>query len=175
MKIPIRASAAMAPITTPAMRPAEVSESELDGDSGRGVAEDEEASPSEEVTEAALRVDEEVNSPMFVIVMDPFSSPTALVAVTLTAILVGSTGVGKAFTTPPATLSITAVGTVTPLLDKIDDTSPTILDKKSPICRFRRACSFWTLSRTTLPAARHVLWACPSVTVRSAWSHGPGA
>ncbi|EMD85146.1 hypothetical protein COCC4DRAFT_153447 [Bipolaris maydis ATCC 48331] len=158
MKIPIRASAAMAPITTPAMRPAEVSESELDGDS-----------------EAALRVDEEVNSPMFVIVMDPFSSPTALVAVTLTAILVGSTGVGKAFTTPPATLSITAVGTVTPLLDKIDDTSPTILDKKSPICRFRRACSFWTLSRTTLPAARHVLWACPSVTVRSAWSHGPGA
>ncbi|EUC33025.1 hypothetical protein COCCADRAFT_97218 [Bipolaris zeicola 26-R-13] len=125
MKIPIRARAAMAPTTTPAMRPAEGPEFEFDGDG-----------------EVAPLVDEEVEVPISVTVMDPFSSPTALVAVILAAILVGSTGVGKAFTTPPATLSITAVGTVTPLLDRIDDTSPTILDKKSPICRFRRACSF---------------------------------
>lgn len=142
MKIPIRARAAMAPTTTPAMRPAEGPEFEFDGDGGGEVAEDEEAGPSEDDAEVAPLVDEEVEVPISVTVMDPFSSPTALVAVILAAILVGSTGVGKAFTTPPATLSITAVGTVTPLLDRIDDTSPTILDKKSPICRFRRACSF---------------------------------
>lgn len=173
MKIPIRARAAIALTTTPAMRPAEGPESGFDGDGSREMTEDEEAGPSEEDAETALQVDEEVEVPIFVIVMVPFSSPAALIAVNMAAILVRSTGVGKAFTTPPATLSITVVGTVTPLLDRIDDTSPTILDKKLPICRFRCACSFRTSSTATLPASRQVLWASPCVMARSAWAHGP--
>ncbi|EUC44223.1 hypothetical protein COCMIDRAFT_98664 [Bipolaris oryzae ATCC 44560] len=167
MKIPPRARAAIAPTATPAMRPAESPESGFDGDGGREMVEDEEAGPSEEDAEAALLFDEEVEVPVCAIVVDLYSSPTVLVAVILAAILVGSTGVGKAFIAPPATLSITAVRTITPLLDRINDTSPTILDKKSPICRFRRACSFWTSSTVTLPAARQVLRAFSSMMARS--------
>ncbi|KAI0580428.1 hypothetical protein TUN199_07580 [Pyrenophora tritici-repentis] len=84
-------------------------------------------------------------------------------AVTSAAILVASTDppVGNAPSTLPATLSITAVGTVTPLLDNTDDTSPTILDIKLPICL--RCCSWTrrTRSAVTLPAARQ----CSSVVI----------
>ena len=43
-------------------------------------------------------------------------------------------GVGKPLTTLPATDSMIEVGTETPLLDSTAVTSPTMLDKRSPIC-----------------------------------------
>jgi hypothetical protein len=43
-------------------------------------------------------------------------------------------GVGKPFTTLPATDSMIDVGIETPLLDSTAVTSPTMLDKRSPIC-----------------------------------------
>ena len=86
------------------------------------------------MVEAAPAVDDAsvVVGPVLLAVL--LASSVALVAVISAAMLVGFAGVGKAFTTLPATLSMTAVGTVTPLLDSTDETSPTMLDNKSPIC-----------------------------------------
>ncbi|KAI1536370.1 Fungal-trans multi-domain protein [Pyrenophora tritici-repentis] len=135
MKIPIKANAAIPPTTTPAMSPVDGPELDFDEDAGFATA----------VDELNLCV-------VFGVLSEDDANPVAaelvttvllLDAVTSAAILVASTDppVGNAPSTLPATLSITAVGTVTPLLDNTDDTSPTILDIKLPICL--RCCS-WT-------------------------------
>jgi hypothetical protein len=173
MKIPISASAAMAPTTTPAIRPGEGFESECSGDAAATFVDVEEADSCDDDPDAVPLVDEGL--PVSVLTIELSSPPTALVAVIAAAILVGFAGVGNAFTTPPATLSITAVGTVTPLLDSTDETSPTMLDKRSPICLFWRKCSFPTLSASTLPAARQMSFVLRSVDARSVCAHGPEA
>lgn len=134
MKIPINASAAIPPTTTPAMSPVDGPEFDFD---------------DEEFPTAAALVDiDELGPCVGVVLPDDDDDPAAAEVVTTTllllpldavisaAILVASAdcAVGSAPTTLPATLSITAVGTVTPLLDSTDDTSPTILDIRLPIC-----------------------------------------
>jgi len=131
--MPIRARAATPPTTTPAIRPVEGPELESEDDAPAAAALDDVGS-SDAVLEAAPAVDDAsvVVGPVLLAVL--LASSVALVAVISAAMLVGFAGVGKAFTTLPATLSMTAVGTVTPLLDSTDETSPTMLDNRSPIC-----------------------------------------
>lgn len=131
--MPIRARAATPPTTTPAIRPVEGPELVSEDDAPAAAALDDVGS-SDAVVEAAPAVDDAsvVVGPVLLAVL--LASSVALVAVISAAMLVGFAGVGKAFTTLPATLSMTAVGTVTPLLDSTEETSPTMLDNRSPIC-----------------------------------------
>jgi len=122
----------------------------------------------EEFPMAVVLVDiDELGSCVCIVLLDDDDDPAAAEVVTIillllpldavisAAILVASAdcAVGNAPTTLPATLSITAVGTVTPLLDSTDDTSPTILDIRLPICLRWRSWSRRTCSAVMLPAA----------------------
>jgi hypothetical protein len=131
--IPINARAATPPTTTPAIRPVDGPEAESESDTAAAAVFDDVVS-SDTVLEAAFAVDDAcvVVGPVLLAVL--LASSVALVAVISAAMLVGFAGVGRAFTTLPATLSMIAVGTVTPLLDSTEETSPTILDRRSPIC-----------------------------------------
>ena len=122
--MPIKARAATPPTTTPAMRPVDGPELEFE----------DEVDPCDAVLEASFLVDDAPVDVCAVLLAVLLASSVALVAVISAAMLVGFAGVGKAFTTLPATLSMIAVGTATPLLDNTEETSPTILDKRSPIC-----------------------------------------
>jgi hypothetical protein len=136
MKMPIKARAATPPTTTPAIRPVDGPELLFEDDAA-AAAELDEAGSSDAVLEAELLVDDGADdsaADVGTVLAALLASLVALVAVISAAMLVGFAGVGKAFTTLPATLSMTAVGTVTPLLDSTEETSPTILDKRSPIC-----------------------------------------
>jgi hypothetical protein len=130
--MPIKARAATPPTTTPAIRPVDGPESAFEDDAA-AAAELDEAGSSDAVLEAELLVDDDA-ADVDIVLSVLLASLVALVAVISAAMLVGFAGVGKAFTTLPATLSMTSVGTVTPLLDSTEETSPTILDKRSPIC-----------------------------------------
>jgi hypothetical protein len=136
MKIPIRATAATPPTTTPAMRP--VDGPELEGEVEAAAAADDEFGSCEVKLDAPLLVGEASEDvgplvPAVLLgVLDASSVSTA--EVTAAAILVGFAGVGSESNTLLATDSIIAVGTVTSLFDRTEDTSPTILDKRSPIC-----------------------------------------
>lgn len=58
------------------------------------------------------------------------------------------------WTTLPIALVMTAVGIVTPLLDKTEVTWPTMLDRMLPICLPCNRCLRCTMSTPMLPAAR---------------------
>jgi hypothetical protein len=130
--MPIKARAATPPTTTPAIRPVDGPELVFEDDAA-AAAELDEAGSSDAVLEAELLVDDDV-ADVDIVLAVLLAPLVALVAVISAAMLVGFAGVGNAFTTLPATLSMTSVGTVTPLLDSTEETSPTILDKRSPIC-----------------------------------------
>jgi hypothetical protein len=133
MKIPIKARAATPPTTTPAMRPVDGPELEPEDDAA-AAAELDDVGSCDVVLETSFPVEDapvDVGPVLLAVLLTSF---VVLVAVISAAMLVGFAGVGKAFTTLPATLSMTAVGTVTPLLDNTEETSPTILDRRSPIC-----------------------------------------
>jgi len=164
-KIPIKASAAIPPTTTPAISPVDGPESDFDDEEfvdklGSCVP----VLPNDDTDPVAVEV---VTTTLLLLLLPP--SPAPVEAVISAAILVASAdcAVGNAPTTLPATLSITAVGTVIPLLDSTDDTSPTILDIKLPICL--RCCSWArrTCSAVMLPAARQCSFAVASMSTRS--------
>jgi hypothetical protein len=160
MKMPIRARAATPPTTTPAISPVEGPE--LESEEAAAVAVDEDGS-SEEVVDAALSVgdasdevgasDEVVSSDVVAELLGSLVALVPMSDVIAAAILVGSAGVGNEPTTLPTADVITAVGTVTPFVDKTDETPPTILEKRSPICLLCRRCLRCTISAPMLPAA----------------------
>jgi hypothetical protein len=128
---------------------------ELESDEA-AAAVDEDGS-SEDVVDAALSVgdasDEAGSSD---VVAELLGSLAALVPrsdVIAAAILVGFAGVGNEPTTLPTADVITAVGTVTPFVDNTEETPPTILDKRLPICLLCRRCLRCTISAPMLPAA----------------------
>jgi hypothetical protein len=136
MKMPIKAKAATPPTTTPAIRPVDGPEFELEDDAA-AAEELDDVGTCDAVLEASFLVEDapvNVGPVLAVLLAVLLASPVALVAVISAAMLVGFAGVGKAFTTLPATLSMIAVGTATPLLESTEETSPTILDRRSPIC-----------------------------------------
>jgi hypothetical protein len=127
MKIPISARAATPPTTTPAMSAVE---GPLDLEDDAAAADVEEAGSCEVEPDALLLVEEARDDVGWVLLAVRDAAADVIAA----AIEVGLAGVGKPLTTLPATDSMIEVGTETPLSDKTEVTSPTRLDRRSPIC-----------------------------------------